>query len=75
MITVPTSEFRANMPAFLEKVKKGAKVSLTSHGKVVAMINPPSESDELRHRLERLRKGAWVGDILNPLGPKWEAQD
>lgn len=76
MITVPISEFRAKMPIFLAKVKRGVKVSLTSHGKVVATLTPPPQKKtELDERLENLRRGAWIGDLLSPISDKWEAQD
>lgn len=73
MITISVSEFRSNMPAFLEKIKQGMKLALTSHGKVVAEINPPSNRQmEARKRLEKIAKDSWVGDVVSPLYEDWK---
>ena len=76
MLTVPISEFRSRIPFFLKKIEKGIKIALTSHGKVIAEITPPSEEkSDLQQRLEYARAHSWVGDVVSPTGEKWEAQD
>jgi antitoxin (DNA-binding transcriptional repressor) of toxin-antitoxin stability system len=73
MLTISVSEFRANMPAFIEKVKQGMKLALTSHGKVVAEINPPSDRQmAARKRLDEIAKASWVGDVVSPLNEDWK---
>ena len=76
MITVPISEFRSRMPEFIKKIEHGIKIALTSHGKVVAEITSPSDQkEEMRKRLEYLRKHVRLGDVVSPTGEKWKAQD
>lgn len=76
MITIPISEFRANMPAFLKKVQNGVRIMITSHGKEVARMEPPTDEKEaLWQAVLEMRKHAKIGDILSPTGEKWEAQD
>jgi antitoxin (DNA-binding transcriptional repressor) of toxin-antitoxin stability system len=80
MITISVSEFRSNMPAFLEKVKQGVKLVLTSHGKTVAEITPPTlkrgqiteEQAAARKRLAEIAKNSWVGDVESPDDVEWK---
>ena len=44
MSEVSITELRQNLPKYLAKVRDGQKVRITSHGKVVAEITPPSRS-------------------------------
>ncbi|MEP7234475.1 MAG: type II toxin-antitoxin system prevent-host-death family antitoxin [Ignavibacteriota bacterium] len=74
MITVPISEFRSKIPFFIKKIEHGVKVALTSHGKVVAELTPPTGlNNDMQKRLEYLRSHSKVGDVLSPSG-EWEAQ-
>ena len=48
MITVPVSEFRANLPKYLKNLEKGERIKITSRGKIVGFITPPDlEKKEL----------------------------
>jgi prevent-host-death family protein len=44
MEEVKITELRQNLPGYLAKVKRGQRVRITSRGKVIAEIAPPSAS-------------------------------
>ncbi|MBI4207683.1 MAG: type II toxin-antitoxin system prevent-host-death family antitoxin [Betaproteobacteria bacterium] len=46
MEEVKVTELRQNLPEYLAKVKRGQRVRVTSRGKVVAELTPPSASKE-----------------------------
>ena len=73
MLSIPISEFRSKMPALIKKLKRGEKIALTSHGKVIAHVTPPSgEQEAARERLRRIMKAAWIGDITSPTNADWK---
>lgn len=72
MLTVPISEFRANMPAYVKKMKRGTKIAVTSHEKVLFIATTPTkEQEQARERLKITMKASWVGDVVSPLSPQW----
>lgn len=56
MKEIKVTELRRNLPASLARVSKGERLRVTSRGKVVAELVPPtaseSESDAARARLK-----------------------
>ena len=68
MNDVKVTELRQNLPEYLAKVRRGERVRVTSRGKVIAEISPPSASrKEVEAARARLR-----GSLLrydNPLEP------
>lgn len=73
MLQIGISEFRSNMNTILQKVQNGEIVSLYVRGVEVAKLVPSEIASELAlAELERLRKTAYVGDILSPLDETWE---
>ena len=76
MIHVSVSELRQNLPAFLERVRKGEEVQVTRRGEVIARITPAVDArEESRRALELLRSRARVGDVESPISVGWEAGD
>lgn len=74
MIQVNVTEFRNHLPAYLDKVRKGEEVALTSRGKTIARLVPEiQECESARARLAEIRKTSWVGDVVSPVDVKWEA--
>ena len=74
MILVNVTEFRNHLPAYLDKVKTGEEVALTSRGKIVARLVPEIDECKLaQERLAELRKTSWVGDVTSPIDVNWEA--
>ncbi len=58
----------------IDQVKKGKTILVTSHGKPVAQIIPPSDRrTEAIAKLKALRKIIKIGDIVSPIGESWEA--
>jgi len=73
MLRVGISEFRSNMNSILQKVQDGEIVSLQVRGTEVAKLVPSHiASDLAMAELERIRKTAYVGDVLSPIDEKWE---
>lgn len=77
MKDVKVTELRQNLPGYLAKVKRGERVRVTSRGKVIAEIAPPSATrEEVEAARARLR-----GSLLKydePTAPvidpgEWEA--
>jgi prevent-host-death family protein len=68
MDDVKVTELRQNLPQYLAKVRRGERVRITSRGKVIAEITPPSVSrKEMEAARARLR-----GSLLrydDPLEP------
>ena len=71
--SVNISDFRQDMAAYLNKVKKGCMIILTSRGRKIAKIHPiESRNKRALKKLERIRKKAFVGDVLSPTGEEWK---
>ncbi len=74
MKTISISDLRANLLDMINEVKKGKSILVTSHGKPVAQINPPtSKRKEAKAAIKELRKTAIIGDVLSPTGEIWDA--
>lgn len=72
---VNVTQFRQQLPAYLRKVRAGASVSITSHGKVVARLMPQEDAATAAEaRLVAMREKAAIVDAESPLGVKWNAQ-
>jgi antitoxin (DNA-binding transcriptional repressor) of toxin-antitoxin stability system len=45
---VNVTELRKNLPTYLERVRRGQRIRVTSRGKVIAELSPPgAEPDEV----------------------------
>jgi prevent-host-death family protein len=75
MESVGVSQFRERLPFFMEKVKNGATITITSRGRVVARLVPvENERVAARRALDRLAQNAEVVDVLSPIDADWDAQ-
>ena len=74
MDDVKVTELRQNLPAYLDKVRRGQRIKVTSRGKVIAEIVPPTadkgEADAARARL----RGSVV-KYDRPLEPVFDAEE
>ena len=69
MKTISISDLRANLMNAIDQVKKGKHIIITSHGKPVAQLIPPSDRrKEARARLKSIGKTAIIGDLVSPIG-------
>jgi len=76
METVGISRLREHLMMFLKKVQNGETITITSRGCEIARLVPLEDKmEESRKILQQLRKNAVVGDILSPIGKKWEAME
>lgn len=68
MVSINVTEFRKHLPSYLNQVKEGKEVYLTSHGKVIAKVVPEIDhAAAAREKLAELRQTAVIGDILSPV--------
>jgi prevent-host-death family protein len=74
MMQVNVTEFRNHLPSYLDKVKRGEEIALTSRGKTIARLVPEiKECEAALNRLAEIRKNSWVGDVTSPVDATWEA--
>jgi prevent-host-death family protein len=74
MLEVTVTTFRKHIPDYLGKVRKGEDISLTSRGKVIARLVPPTDERlSAKEQLAALRGTSYIGDIVTSLDEKWEA--
>ena len=73
METVAISELRANLMKFINEVKNGSSIKVTSRGKIVAKIVPPdiSKKNAIK-KLKELRKTAILKDVVSPIDENWK---
>lgn len=74
---VNVTELRQNLPAWLEKVRKGTRIRVTSRGTVIAELSPPGATAEEARAARALLKGS-VRRYDRPLEPafapaEWDA--
>lgn len=74
MSEINVTELRQNLPAYLAKVRRGARVRITSRGKVIAEIIPPS-ADETTAAAARARLRGSVTRYERPFDPVLTADE
>ena len=73
MLQINVTEFRNHLPAYLEKVKCGEVLALTSRGRVVARLVPEVDEVKLARKwLADIRGTSVVGDVTSPLLESWD---
>jgi prevent-host-death family protein len=74
METVNISDFRANLLKYLEKANAGQHFTVTTNGKVLAMLSPPIQLREAaKHQLAGLAATAKIHDATSPIEEGWDA--
>ena len=74
MQTVNISEFRSNLLNYLKKAQDGHKITVTSHGKKLAVIGPSiDEKKQAKVKLKQLSKSAVINDTISPINEQWKA--
>jgi len=74
MLEVSVTAFRNHVPDYLEKVRNGEDIALTSRGKVIARLVPPGdERAHAKQQLVALRATSRIGDVVSPVNEDWEA--
>jgi prevent-host-death family protein len=58
MREVNVTELRQNLPAYLAQVQRGERVRVTSRGKVIAEITPPSADADNAELARNLLRGS-----------------
>lgn len=62
MRTVGSYEAKTHLPRLLDEVEKGERITITKHGRPVAVLIPPglgrvADADALVQRIRELRRG------------------
>lgn len=74
MLEVSVTAFRNHVPDYLEKVRNGEGIALSSRGKVVARLIPPKGgSDYAKQWLIALRASSHIGDVVSSVDENWDA--
>ena len=74
MKEVNVTELRNNLPAYLDMVKAGEELLLTSRGKKIACLTPVADGRSgAKDKLAVLRGKCRIGDVVSSLNEKWEA--
>ena len=74
MTDVNVTEFRSRLPDYLARVKRGEEIRILRHGRVMAVLSPPSDQrGRARDELTLLRDTARVDDVDSPLDLHWHA--
>jgi len=60
MKKVDVTELRQNLPSYLEQVRRGERIKVSSRGRVVAEIAPPTASAEEVTAARKLLRGSLV---------------
>jgi prevent-host-death family protein len=74
MTDVNITELRQNLPAYLEKARRGQRFLVTSRGRVIAQISPPTPAADEIDRARELLKGS-VLRYDEPFAPAIEHGD
>jgi prevent-host-death family protein len=78
MISVKVTDLRHNLPAYLEKVRRGQRIRVTSRGKVIAELTPPSADPDEVAAARALLKNSVIRyeDPFEPaiLPEEWESE-
>lgn len=77
MHKVNVGKLKEQLPNYLEQVHAGDEIWITSkNGKVIARLLPPvDEQIDVLAQLKQLREKCVVGDVISPIGEKWNADD
>ena len=68
MTRVSVSHLRQNLPTYLRRVQNGEAIQVTSHGRVIARIEPEGDpAEEARRWLEGLGGSVTLGDVVTAI--------
>jgi len=74
METIGVSKLRENLPSYIKKVQQGQTITITSHGNRIAKLVPvKAEIETSRNALRKLRKTAYIGDVVSTIEEEWKA--
>ena len=70
------TDFRANLLKYLKLAQLGEEIVITSKGKPLANITPPTEQKEIAlKKLKNIAKTPMIGDVITPINNNWDAME
>ena len=70
------TDFRANLLKYLKLAQLGEEIVITSKGKPLVNITPPTEQKEMAlKKLKNIAKTAMIGDVITPINNNWDAME
>lgn len=73
MLTVNISDLRANLLKYLEKASHGEQITVTTNGRILATIAPPTDKKAMaKKRLSELSATATINDVISPIDTQWD---
>jgi prevent-host-death family protein len=74
MQSIAVSDLRANLMKVIKSIEGGLSLVVTSRGKAVAKLVPPSYPKKVaEYKLLELSKTAEIHDIITPYEDKWDS--
>lgn len=74
MLEVSVTAFRNHVPDYLEKIRQGEDIALTSRGRIVARLIPAGgEREYAKQQLAALRTTSRIGDVVSSISEDWDA--
>jgi prevent-host-death family protein len=74
MLTVNISDLRSNLLKYLEKANHGEQITVTTNGRILATIAPPTDKKAMaKKQLSELAASAKLHDVTSPLDAQWDA--
>ncbi len=68
MARVSVTHLRQNLPSWLKRVQAGQAIQVTSHGRVIARIEPEQDpAEEARRWLDGLAGSVTLGDVITSI--------
>ena len=74
MPQVNVTELRNRLPYYLQQVKSGVELHISSHGKNIAQLIPENDNvNAAQARLDQLKGTMIIKDIINADTTEWNA--
>lgn len=74
MSDVNVTDLRQNLPAYLERARRGERIRVTSRGEVIAEISPPKATQQEVEKIRSHLRGSVVHYEL-PLDPAYAPKE
>lgn len=74
MTSVNVTELRQNLPAYLARVREGKRIQVTSRGRVIAELGPPTPAADAASAARALLRDSVI-EYVDPLAPAMDESE